>query len=483
MHNDKKHTISEKELDNLLNKAFLDLDFTNHKNKEIMETVSTQYLSSNTTLSSQLKNIATNKLFLSGLAITIITTIAILIYSKQNITTPVAITKSINKTLISENFKPETPLTEKAIVEISLKKKNDSVILLESVKEELVDNTNMVESNENKIISEQKNTSNQSNYNPLIKKVNEDSSYVFPTLTEDEIKANHKQKKRMINALVSMQKSKYVKIPMGSFEHEKKQVSVYSYYMQYAEVTNLEYRTFIFDLLINNRKDEFLKAKPNQKEWMHYFNDAQFYKSYQDNYFSHPAYNEYPVVNITKEGAELFCNWLTTETNNYLQSKNKPLINDLRLPTITEWIYAAKGNRNGEYPWGTNKIQNDKNCFLANFNTSLNREDLNMNCPYIKYHNAETVVGIMLDGSSTTAPVYSFNPNDYGLFCMSGNVYEMTYNQDDNYKATKEIILKGGSWNSNYNECKLKHKEEFKNSDKGNPTVGFRPIMSINPKN
>ncbi len=39
-----KHKVSEKELDNLLGQAFLNLDFNNPKNQELMETISSQVM-------------------------------------------------------------------------------------------------------------------------------------------------------------------------------------------------------------------------------------------------------------------------------------------------------------------------------------------------------------------------------------------------------------------------------------------------------
>lgn len=44
MSTNNKHKISEKELDNLLGQAFLNLDFNNPKNQELMETISHQVL-------------------------------------------------------------------------------------------------------------------------------------------------------------------------------------------------------------------------------------------------------------------------------------------------------------------------------------------------------------------------------------------------------------------------------------------------------
>jgi hypothetical protein len=78
--------------------------------------------------------------------------------------------------------------------------------------------------------------------------------YVFPKLTEEEIKTNNKQKKLMLKNLEKFDKKVYAYIPTGTFDYQGKQVSVKSFYMQKTEISNLEYRTFLFDLLIQGMK-------------------------------------------------------------------------------------------------------------------------------------------------------------------------------------------------------------------------------------
>jgi formylglycine-generating enzyme required for sulfatase activity len=53
-----------------------------------------------------------------------------------------------------------------------------------------------------------------------------------------------------------------------------------------------------------------------------------------------------PVAGITRSGARAFCNWLS-------QASGKRC----RLPTEAEWEYAAKGQENRTYPWGSKTQQ------------------------------------------------------------------------------------------------------------------------------
>jgi formylglycine-generating enzyme required for sulfatase activity len=323
-----------------------------------------------------------------------------------------------------------------------------------------------------------------------------DSAYVFPKLTEKEIKENQKQKKKMIEQLAKFSSDKYALIPMGTFNYKGEEVSLHSFYMETSEVTNLEYRTFLYDLLINERKDEFLEAKPDQKQWRKEF-DRPFLQPMVDNYFSHPAYNTYPVVNISREGAEMYCAWLTIEANKYLTGKGKPLINDVRIPADVEWSYAATGGiQDAVYPWNSKmidktysnahqKVRNHRGCFLANFCLRKYSEkmDTTSECSKEKgkYKSAYTSAGYMLGYEVFTVPVYSYNPNDYGLYCMSGNVAEMVKVTTDKGNKTIGIGTKGGSWNSSDQDVKIMGKDEYAGKADPSPFIGFRPVISKKP--
>lgn len=470
MSDHKKHNnVSEKELDNLLNQAFLNLDFTNPKNKELMETISQQVMESKPAYINFI-----NKSFITKLigALVLIST-SIIIYftlSKKTTTKVASENNPVNESAIKQDIKPTKP------------KQNDhNSFMISESKEKSQDQANTTSDHqpEEKIFPISSVPINQTQPEFVFideKKTSfEDSAYVFPKLTEKEIKETKRQKEIMAMMLVKPNKNWY------PFIGPKQNKGIYglandtgsAFYMARAEVTNLEYRTFLFDLLIHEKKAEFLKAKPHQDLWLSAGSQTNGIKMKED-YFADKKYNDYPVVNVTPEGAELYCKWLASFT----ESEDFRLV--IRLPYESEWEKAARSTKTAAaYPWGTDSIQNKNGCHLANFCIKKQSEQLRtlMDCKP-KNPNAYNSAEFMLGDSMMTCKVSSYNPNGYGLFCLAGNVAEMVY---DN--KTKNIKTKGGSWNSSFEQCKIFNHEELSGTVKANPMTGFRPVIRMVLKN
>lgn len=467
--NKKYNNVSEKELDNLLNQAFLNLDFTNPKNKELMETISQQVL--------QPKSVYinfNNKSFITKLigALVLISTGVIIYFAffKKTSTNLTSENNPVKESIIKQDIKPNVP-----------KQKDYNILLISENKENNQKQANTVSEHkpEETIFPISSQPINQEKpelvYVDENKNSVEDSTYVFPKLTEKEIKETKRQKEIMAMMLVKPNKNWY------PFIGPKQNKTIYglandtssAFYMARAEVTNLEYRTFLFDLLIHEKKAEFLKAKPHQDFWLNAGNQTNGRKMKED-YFANKKYNDYPVVNITPEGAELYCKWLASFT----ESEEYRLV--IRLPYESEWEKAARSTKTvAAYPWGTDSIQNKNGCHLANFCIKKQSEQLRtlMDCKP-KNPNAYNSAEFMLGDSMMTTKVYSYNPNDYGLYCIIGNVAEMVY---DN--KTKDIKTKGGSWNSSFEQCKIYNHEELTGAVKANPMTGFRPVFRMVLKN
>lgn len=196
--------------------------------------------------------------------------------------------------------------------------------------------------------------------------------------------------------------------------------------------------------------------------------------------YEHVAHDDYPVVGITWQQANAFCHWRTHIMNSFLRSQNQPLLPDFRLPTETEWEYAARGGYGmSPYPWGGPYTRNMKGCFLANFK------------PLRGNYTA--------DGGLKAIKVRQYNPNNYGLYDMAGNVAEWTstvfdetstsyshdMNSDNSYMSEesdqdvlKRKVVRGGSWKdiSYFIQTSTR---TYEYDDVSASYIGFRCVMDF----
>jgi formylglycine-generating enzyme required for sulfatase activity len=164
----------------------------------------------------------------------------------------------------------------------------------------------------------------------------------------------------------------------------------------------------------NQQYAEYLRATGAQ---------APLFWNKSERFHSGEKFPRHPVVGISWFEAKAFCEW-----------KGK------RLPTEAEWEKAARGGREGlAYPWG-----NVPDRARANF-----------------------------EGQGTL-PVGSFPPNDYGLFDMSGNVWEWVSDWFDAeyYRKSPEVnptgpdsgrekVVRGGSYVDGSGPLRVAHRHWY----------------------
>ncbi len=261
---------------------------------------------------------------------------------------------------------------------------------------------------------------------------------------------------------------------MYEWNNQPRRVTVPSFYIDESEVSNANYREWLYwiNRVFVDYPQVYKNALPDTLVWRR---ALAYNEPYVENYLRHPAYADYPVVGVSWIQASNFCNWRTDRVNElilveegildlsvadqvgennfnteaYLYGQyegvaGKHPMEDLdpakdtrrvrtddglllpryRLPTEAEWEYAALGligNTQDErlvdrrvYPWDGHIVRNadkkERGKMMANF-VRGNGDMMGM-------------AGSLNDGGDITVPVKSYYPNDYGLYCMAGNVNE-----------------------------------------------------------
>ncbi len=319
-----------------------------------------------------------------------------------------------------------------------------------------------------------------------------------PTLTGVQKIQTAKDKLKILKDIVNPRKKVYTLMPAGETSVNDTMVKVQSFYIKNSEVTNFEYRTFLNDLLVQGNYDDYLLAAPVKDGWK-----AVGIPEFDNVYFESEKYNDFPAVNMSRKGAELFCHWLSTEMNSAIDKKEIKgqyiAYFDFYLPNNIWWIYAARAGDTTaiQYPWEKYVkqpgVQNNIGCYLCDLNYSISKNKLAPEGPAMNKNNNKGCIAAKMSTRAivttaaraidtlVTAPVYSYNPNNSGLYCTLGNVAEMVWTQDPKVSHPKEGVLRamGGSWYSDVDNVKIEAPEQYVGVTDGRAYIGFRPVFTF----
>lgn len=180
------------------------------------------------------------------------------------------------------------------------------------------------------------------------------------------------------------------------------------------------------------------EGKENPVENVSLYDAIYFCNKLSELYGLAPAYSVDGKINVSE------WNYVPNTENSMpekiIQHKNA---NGFRLPTTKEWLYAAKG--------GSDYI-------------------------YSGSDNIDEVGWFAGNSEEKTHPVAQKKPNGYGLYDMSGNVWEWCWKS---YGGIDSSCRCGGSWDSDSFMCDLEVNNNFVIVDNKHGLIGFRIVRTI----
>jgi formylglycine-generating enzyme required for sulfatase activity len=160
-----------------------------------------------------------------------------------------------------------------------------------------------------------------------------------------------------------------------------------------------------------------------------------------------PQEPDYPVVNVSREDAQAFCEWLNLRERKAERISQSHIY---RLPTDLEWSQMAglqeeegisPGMRDARkekvFPWGVTWPDTEK---VGNF--------ADMAAGRMPGVEADRTIPGYDDGFPYTSPVGSFPANESGIFDLSGNVQEWVEDEYSKLGTNVLGVLRGGGWNT-----------------------------------
>ncbi len=244
-------------------------------------------------------------------------------------------------------------------------------------------------------------------------------------------------------------------------EYPRHSVKLDSFYLSPFEVSHQEYIKFLNSVGVSPQgsfKGHELVDMGGQDCAIKYKHGFYFVGSTKANSMN------CPIMEVTWWGAVEYCNWLSREAGLqpvYYFGADEEIrcnwtANGYRLPTEAEWEFAARSGGREDRKWSGTNVENE----VQNF------------------------AWFLVNSRSQTQPIGTKQPNDLGLYDMTGNVWEWCWDQGGNYDHESQTnpkgglssgyrVLRGGSWNYQSNHLCCSNRGFGTPTDSYN-NLGFR---------
>jgi formylglycine-generating enzyme required for sulfatase activity len=181
--------------------------------------------------------------------------------------------------------------------------------------------------------------------------------------------------------------------------------------------------------------------------------------------------DDHPVVNVTWNDATAFCTWLSKKEGKAYE-----------LPTEAEWEYACRAGTKTRFWCGDAD---------ANLKGNANVPDASLKGELdVEYAKSYTFVS-WDDSYPFTSPVGKFNPNPWGLYDMSGNVWQWCADRQGKYQdgfikdpkgdeSEEHRVMRGGTWLDELRYCRSANRY-FEPPAICFDNLGFRVVLRFAP--